>query len=185
MATGYYLVRWRTGTDIRDLGSRRTGAFNVGRALSPRWIYLTLAGDMAKGALAVALGRVLGLDPMGLLLVMAAVIVGHNFPVQLGFRGGNGLAAGTGALLVLDPPLALVLAAFFLASLPTLSVLRTRFGVPVKYYTPSKLAVLVLPVIAFALGRDWWQVGGLAALVALILWTIRQNQRYLAQAVAP
>ncbi len=49
--TGYYLVRWRTGQDLRGLGSGSVGAKNAGRVLGAMGFLLTLTGDLAKGAL--------------------------------------------------------------------------------------------------------------------------------------
>ena len=59
-STGYYLVRQRTGQDIRELGSGSTGARNAGRVLGRNGFLLTMAGDLAKGGLAVWLA--LGVD---------------------------------------------------------------------------------------------------------------------------
>ena len=182
-STGYYLVRWRCALDIRTVGSRTTGAFNVARVLKAPGFMVTLAGDLLKGCLAMAVARFLGLDLWAQMLVMVVVVVGHNFPIQLGFRGGNGLATGTGALLVFDPQLALGLAILFCLSLPLLAVLKTVLKLPVKYYTPSKVTVLATPLLALGLGRMWWVVLGLVVIVAIILWTIRNNLRYLAQEV--
>ena len=181
LATGYYLVRWRCGMDIRTVGSRTIGAFNVARVLKTPGFVLTLAGDLLKGALAMALARFFELGPFALMCVMIAVVLGHDFPIQLGFRGGNGLATGAGALLVFDTPLATALAILFCLSLPVLAILKAVLKLPIRYYTPSKVTVVAMPVMAVALGRDWWMALGLAALVAIIMWTIRNNMRHLAQ----
>ena len=67
-STGYYLVRKRTGQDIRELGSGSTGARNAGRALGRSGFLLTMAGDLAKGGLAVWLALALtGNDRVALL----------------------------------------------------------------------------------------------------------------------
>lgn len=101
--TGYYLVRWKTGRDLRQLGSGTAGAKNTGRVLG-RWGFAAvLFGDMAKGALAVGGAQVAGFSPFATALVILAVIAGHNWPVQLGGRGGKGVAVSCGALLVADP----------------------------------------------------------------------------------
>ena len=55
--TGYYLVRLRTGKDIREMGSGSAGARNVGRFLGKSGFFLTMLGDFIKGALAVWLAR--------------------------------------------------------------------------------------------------------------------------------
>lgn len=181
-STGYYLVRWRRRLDIRAVGSGTTGAFNVARILRMPGFSLTLAGDLLKGWLAVALAKWLGLDSQAQMLTMLAVVLGHDFPVQLGFRGGNGLAAATGALWVFDLQLALALAAVFGLSLPLLAILKRAFQLPIRFYTPSKVTVLATPLTALALGRAGWLVLGLMVMVTIIMYTIRNNLRRLARA---
>jgi len=169
------------GIDIRTLGSRTTGAFNVARALNAPGFFITLAGDSIKGAAAIGLSRTLGVSELVGMLVLIAVVLGHDFPFQLGFRGGNGLAAAGGALLVYDPSLALALAVFFCVSLPVLWIGKVLLKAPVRYYTPSKLTVIAAPLMAMALGREGWLVLGLGVLVVVILTTIRSNLRNLAR----
>lgn len=181
-STGYYLVRWRRGVDIRTIGSGTTGAFNVARVLKMPGFVITLVGDVTKGWLVLTLAGWLGFGLLNQMLVMLAVVLGHDFPIQLGFRGGNGLATAAGALFVLDPQLALALAVLFGLSLPVLVGLKTAFKLPVRYYTPSKVTVLAAPVVALAFGREWWLALGLAVMVAIILYTIRNNLRHLAKA---
>jgi glycerol-3-phosphate acyltransferase PlsY len=180
VSTGYYLVRWRRGVDIRGVGSGTTGAFNVARLLQGPGFVLTLRGDLLKGGLALMLAKWLGLDRFAQMLAMLAVVLGHDFPLQLGFRGGNGLATATGALVVLDPRLTLALAVWFSISLPVLALLKTWFKVPIRYYTPSKVTVLATPLMALVLGRQGWFVVGLVVMVSVIMWTIRSNLLRLA-----
>jgi glycerol-3-phosphate acyltransferase PlsY len=185
LSTGYYLVRWRRGIDIRTVGSGTTGAFNVARVLRAPGFVITLAGDVLKGWAALAVARYLEVAPWALLLALVAVVLGHDFPVQLGFRGGNGLATASGGLLVFDLQLAIALAILFCLSLPVLGLLKAALKLPIRYYTPSKVTVLAAPLMALALGRAWWVAPGLALVVAVILWTIRGNLRRLAQELKP
>ncbi len=181
-STGYYWVRWQQGIDIRTVGSKTTGAFNVARVMKLPGFAITLAGDVLKGVIAMILARAFDLDTFPLMMTLIAVVLGHDFPVQLGFRGGNGLATATGALLVFDVQLGMALAVFFVVSLPVLWALKVFFKVPIQYYTPSKITVLATPVMAVVLGREGWVAIGLAVLVIIILWTIRNNMRHLAEA---
>jgi acyl phosphate:glycerol-3-phosphate acyltransferase len=98
--TGYYLVRWRTGRDIREVGSGSVGARNVGRLLGWRGFLATVLGDFGKGALAVWAARQFTTDDRLVALAMPAVVAGHLWPAQLRFRGGKGMAAALGALLI-------------------------------------------------------------------------------------
>jgi glycerol-3-phosphate acyltransferase PlsY len=138
--TGYYLVRWRTGQDLRALGSGNAGAKNVGRILGPWGFAAALLGDMLKGALAMSGARLAGWPPGVCVLVLLAVTAGHNWPAQLGFRGGKGLAASFGALLLFDPRLAgamLILCAALLAA-----TRRFTLSVAVPYAVCPALAVI-------------------------------------------
>jgi glycerol-3-phosphate acyltransferase PlsY len=91
-STGYYLVRNRTGMDIRELGSGSTGARNAGRVLGRQGFWLTMGGDMVKGGLTVWLTLALTGNYRLALLALLAVVAGHVWPAQLGFRGGKGVS---------------------------------------------------------------------------------------------
>lgn len=98
----YYWVRWRRGADIRGLGSGNAGARNVGRMYGKSSFVFVLLLDGLLGALAVVIGLlVAGTDSLlpGWCALMAAA--GHVFPLQLGGRGGKGLAKAIGAVLAL------------------------------------------------------------------------------------
>jgi acyl phosphate:glycerol-3-phosphate acyltransferase len=142
--TGYYLVRWRLGEDIRSLGSGSVGARNVGRVLGWAGFTLTVLGDFGKGALAVwATQRFAGslaLDAVALL----AVVAGHIWPVQLWFRGGKGVATSLGALAAYDLHLALAFAALFVC---TSAIAR-------KTVLPGLFAFACLPWVSAYLGQD-------------------------------
>jgi glycerol-3-phosphate acyltransferase PlsY len=112
---GYLVARWR-GHDIRREGSGNIGATNVARVLGLRWGLLVFALDFGKGALPVALARLL--PPPGdsellpdTLPVLAgiAAFVGHLVPIYLRFRGGKGVATGCGVIAVLLPVYALII----------------------------------------------------------------------------
>ena len=98
------LVAWGfKRIDVRDFGSGRTGMTNVLRTVGVPAAVLVLALDMGKGVAAVVVARLLG-DASGLEVVAAlGAMVGHNWPVSIGFRGGRGTAPGWGGLWVLSP----------------------------------------------------------------------------------
>jgi len=106
---GYIVYYLATRTDVRTVGSGNIGATNVGRLLGFRYFLLVFVLDLLKGLLPTLglpwLAGKLGLPTPAELPVVAALaaIVGHNFPVYLGFRGGKGVATSLGALLALDP----------------------------------------------------------------------------------
>jgi glycerol-3-phosphate acyltransferase PlsY len=111
---GYYWVRLRTGKDIRRQGSGTVGARNVGRLLGPSGFAVTLLLDFGKGLLAVGAARLFGFSPEALTAALLAVVLGHNYPFQLRFQGGKGLAVSLGALLAYDYFTLIVLVTLFL-----------------------------------------------------------------------
>lgn len=103
LSPGYWLVRWKTGGDLRTQGSGATGATNAARVLGRGGFATVLALDVAKGACAVFAARLAGLAVGGQSAAAAAIVAGHIWPLQLGFRGGRGLGPLLGAWLVLAP----------------------------------------------------------------------------------
>jgi acyl phosphate:glycerol-3-phosphate acyltransferase len=104
--------------DPRSYGSKNPGATNVLRSGSRVAAVLTLAGDAAKGYLAVWLAMVYGprygLGEFGIALVAVAVFVGHLYPVFFRFKGGKGVATAAGVMAALNPWLALATAVTWL-----------------------------------------------------------------------
>lgn len=101
--TAWYLVRWRTGADLRALHSGTTGARNAGRVLGRAAFAGIAVLDGLRGMLAMSLAVWSGLRDWELVLAGTAVLAGHIWPMQLGFQGGKGLAIGTGVILWLLP----------------------------------------------------------------------------------
>ena len=108
---GYLIVKLTAGADIRQTGSGGTGATNVSRRAGKLAGIATLLLDALKGAVAVFVAakwceqfqpNLLAGDWI-LLGSAVAAIVGHIFPVWLGFRGGKGVATGAGVFLMLHP----------------------------------------------------------------------------------
>ena len=100
---GYLIVRGKSGADIRETGSGGTGATNVSRRAGKAAGVLTLLLDAAKGCVAVLIAKAFGGDDWVIAMAAIAALVGHIFPVWLGFRGGKGVATGVGIFLVLAP----------------------------------------------------------------------------------
>ena len=113
---GYLIVRKKLGDDIRQSGSGGTGATNVSRRAGKTAGVITLVLDALKGSLAVLIAN--GLFPNVEWVIAAAaiaVIVGHMFPVWLGFRGGKGVATGVGVFSILAPIAVLCAGVIFVA----------------------------------------------------------------------
>ncbi|MFD5074263.1 glycerol-3-phosphate acyltransferase [Streptomyces sp. NPDC058371] len=99
ISPSYYATKIRIAQDIRDVGSGNAGAQNVGKVLGRHWFVIILLLDMMKGYAVVSGGVALGVGDVALTLAIVAVVSGHIWPVQLGFRGGMGIATSLGAVL--------------------------------------------------------------------------------------
>lgn len=95
------------GKDVRKEGSKNIGATNVSRLLGKKLGFITLVCDCLKGYLPMLLAaRILKGDPdveMVVALCGIAAVLGHMFPIYLGFKGGKGVATGLGVFLYLSP----------------------------------------------------------------------------------
>ncbi len=109
------LVAKAKGVDLKKVGSGNIGATNVLRSLGKGPAALTLLGDMLKGTLAVALGRYFGLGTFYEGIIGLSAILGHNFSVFLGFRGGKGVATSLGVFILYSPRTALITFVIWLA----------------------------------------------------------------------
>jgi glycerol-3-phosphate acyltransferase PlsY len=103
---GLLLTRLAGHGDIRQIGSGSIGATNVLRTRSKGLAALTLLLDLAKGAAAVVIAQRWG--HTAALVAAGCAILGHMFPVWIGFRGGKGVATALGVLIPLAWPVALV-----------------------------------------------------------------------------
>ncbi len=115
LPTAYLLVRWKSHIDIRRAGSGNVGTLNSFE-VSHSWLVGggVLIVDLLKGAGAALVGREIGGGGMtSAALGGLAAVLGHNYPVWLGFRGGRGLAPGAGVSLVLWWPLTAVWTVFW------------------------------------------------------------------------
>jgi len=102
------LVARLKGIDLKQAGSGNIGATNVLRTAGKWPALLTLAGDIMKGAIPVALGKYLLNDLTMEGIIGLSAIMGHNFSVFLRFRGGKGVATSIGMLLIYSPYVAMV-----------------------------------------------------------------------------
>lgn len=164
-STGYYFIRFRTGRDIRELGSRSVGAKNVGRLAGPWGFVVTLLGDAGKGALAVGLAQYIVGNAWVMMLAAVGVVLGHLWPAQLQFRGGKGLATSLGAMLVYDYRPLLIF-----AGLAAVAYVVLRSSV-----LSGLLAFALVPVICLARGGETVTIVGIACLAALALFAHRKN----------
>lgn len=164
-STAYYLVRWRTGQDIRELGSGTAGARNVGRILGKGGFVATFLVDAIKGALAVQVAYWAGLSSAGIIAALLAVVMGHLWPIQLGGRGGKGASTALGGVLMVSLTLGLIVVGIALVLMAL-----TR-----KFIQSGLIAVALTPLVAWLLGLDDILVGGTVVLAALLLFAHRMS----------
>ena len=145
---GYLLVRSLKGIDVRQTGSGGTGATNVARQAGKAVGLLTLALDASKGAVAVVLARWLLTSDFSVnwwvALCALAAVIGHVFPVWLGFRGGKGVATALGVFACLAP------LSIFLAALVFVMVVWTTGYVSLGSVTGAAL----FPLCVWLLSDD-------------------------------
>jgi glycerol-3-phosphate acyltransferase PlsY len=139
--TAYIVSRWRKGVDIRKVGSRNMGAANVMRQIGAHEGVLVGIVDLAKGAGAILIARALNLSQPWVFGVGFAALVGHNFPVFAGFRGGRGSATIIGIFLVLSPE----------ATLITLALVAIPFFTTRKFMASLLIGFGLLPLFIWLL----------------------------------
>jgi glycerol-3-phosphate acyltransferase PlsY len=161
--------------DVRAVGSGNVGATNVMRAAGRVAGVAAFALDAGKGAAATACALALAAAPPRPALAAVGAVLGHMYPVWLGFRGGKGVATGAGAFLPLVP----------LASGAALATFALTLALT-RYVSLSSIAgALCLALAAWLLGAPasvWRAATGLALLIA---WKHRANLQRLLRGTEP
>jgi glycerol-3-phosphate acyltransferase PlsY len=176
------LIAGAHGIDLRKVGSGNIGATNLSRALGRRWAYVCFVLDLAKGLLpTMAAGIWLGENgtTKGLIAQLAvgcAAILGHVFPIYLGFKGGKGVATSFGVALGLWPyyticaGVTLVVWIIFVLiwRFVSLASIAAAFAFPIVLTTaiaitpgwhysdlwPLVIISILIPIMVFILHRD-------------------------------
>ena len=173
-----FLIGRLKGVDVRQQGSGNIGATNVWRVLGRRWGITTFVLDFAKAPLAIALAWLLagrlggGVEAVTWCKIAGFVgaVLGHNFPVWLRFRGGKGVAASAGGLLVLMPQAFLVVAAVWVVVFTLSRIVSLA----------SLAGAVALPFAAWFLQAPHAGLRGLAVLLAaMVVLRHRANIRRL------
>jgi glycerol-3-phosphate acyltransferase PlsY len=192
-----FLIGKARGVDLRKEGSKNIGATNAGRVMGMRFFWIVFLLDLLKGLIpvAVASGIVASLEPalrtqnlhLAWIAVAFAALLGHVFPVYLGFKGGKGVATGLGVIVGLWPyftlPAGVALAAFLL-----MFVMRRIISLA------SVSAAIVFPWAFAGIGivRGWDVFGTLAPLLltavvlsSIVIWRHRENLARLQHGTEP
>jgi acyl phosphate:glycerol-3-phosphate acyltransferase len=163
---GLVLTRIAGLGDLRHIGSGNIGATNVLRTGNKSLAALTLALDLGKGVAAVLLGAIWG--PAAALVAAGAVIIGHMFPVWLGFHGGKGVATALGVLIALAWPVAAVAAVLWIAMVAVF-----------HYSSLAALVAVVASVVLAAILTDAPRAELIAAIGLLVILRHHENIRRL------
>lgn len=158
------------GVDIRQVGSGNPGATNVGRALGPRWAILVGAIDILKGFLPALVFGILGGEIAGEIAGLAAVI-GHVSSPWLHGRGGKGVATTLGAILGVQPWLAIPVLVFFFIGVRVFH--RVGLGAVL-----GAIALAICGVVGGIAG--WFDASDVVfsiVLATLVLWRHQRNVR--------
>ena len=162
---GVIVGRLVLGEDIREYGSGKMGATNVIRTAGTKWGLLVMALDAIKGGVPVLVARAFTDDPWGMAIAGGAALVGHVWPVYVGFRGGRGVASYAGAVLAMHPAAAAPLIPVGAAILGATRIMS------VMSISIAALAGALFIALAVAGLADWahatFAVGGGAAIIVL------------------
>lgn len=152
------------GVDLRTQGSRNTGGTNAVRVLGPGLGVPVIVLDILKGTAAVLIAAALGGTGTEVLAAVAAVL-GHAFPVFLGFRGGKAVATGAGAMLGLTPGIAVAVVVFWIV-----------VGLVTRYVSVASMAAaLAFVVLAVATDQPWPVVAFTVFASSIVFWRHRTN----------
>ena len=133
------------GHDVRQQGTGNVGASNA-LIVAGKWAgLLALAGDIAKGIAVIVLARCFGLADWAIAAVALAAVLGHDFPIFLGFKGGKGVAVTGGVLMALDPIFGTLVLLFWIFVMLIF-----------RYFIPSTVLVLCLVPVLMWMGS--WRV---------------------------
>ena len=177
----YLIVKLVAHKDVRRVGSGNVGATNAMRAAGKKAGVIALLLDLAKGIVAVLIARRIGAPPVLVGAAAVAAMLGHCYPVWLGFQGGKGVATSAGALGALAPSaLILALAAFAVV-------------VAWKRYVSlgSIVAAALFPLciwIAQRLGweeREPWMLLSAALIALIVIVKHRPNLERMRQGIEP
>ena len=152
------------GVDLRKEGSGNTGGTNAVRVLGPRIGIPVIVLDVLKGTVAVLIASAFGGTGAEVLAAVAAVL-GHAFPIFLGFRGGKAVATGAGAMFALAPEIAL-----------GVTLLWIVVAAVTRYVSvASMVAAVAFVVSAILTGQPWPVVAFTVFGTCVVFWRHRTN----------
>ncbi len=173
-SVAYVVVKLLKGIDIRTVGSRNAGTTNVQRIIGTGPAIIVFVLDIFKGILAVLLGRAVGGEVFSLWCGVA-VIIGHNWPIFFGFRGGKGTATSLGVIWMIMPGIALIVTVIGLAA-----VAVTRY-----VSLGSIIVAPIFPLLAIAYKKSVYHVIFAVILMSMTLYKHRSNIKRILEGSEP
>ncbi len=155
-STSLLISKFWAGIDIRKHGSGNAGATNVLRTLGIKAGILTFLGDALKGVIAVWIGRKIGGEDIALLCGIA-VVMGHNWPVLFGFKGGKGISTSIGIVFAVYAPIAVIC-----ILIGIVMIIRTRY-----ISLGSIIGISLLPLLFLTISFKYFLFGLALAIMAL------------------
>lgn len=171
----YIMAKWRKGIDIREVGVGNMGAGNVIREVGLVEGAVVAVVDIGKGAAAIAVAQfLLGVSQAWVLGAGLAAIMGHSFPIYIGFRGGQGVATVIGIFSVLAP----------LATLITLLPLGAVLLISRNIFASTLVMGPLLPLVVWLVEGSTTLTLYALGIVGLLVFRSRHRLRE-ARAVVP
>lgn len=152
--SGLWLVQAFHGIDIRNYGSKNIGTTNVFRTVGPKTAVLVLIADAFKGILAVGIMSYFFYNPLLDVITALGALLGHNYSLFLGFKGGKGVATALGLLIFMMPKVAVAsfgiwLVCVLLTRFVSLgSIMAAIFTPPLAWYLGYPSAYVIFSVVA-------------------------------------
>lgn len=152
--SGLWLVQAFHGIDIRNYGSKNIGTTNVFRIVGPKTAVLVLIADALKGILAVGIMSYFFHNPLLDVVTALGALLGHNYSLFLGFKGGKGVATALGLLIFMMPKVAVAsfgiwLVCVLLTRYVSLgSIMAAIFTPPLAWYLGYPSAYVIFSVVA-------------------------------------
>lgn len=152
--SGLWLVQAFHGIDIRNYGSKNIGTTNVFRTVGPKTAVLVLIADAFKGILAVGIMSYFFHNPLLDVFTALGALLGHNYSLFLGFKGGKGVATALGLLIFMMPKVAVAsfgiwLVCVLLTRYVSLgSIMAAIFTPPLAWYLGYPSAYVIFSVVA-------------------------------------
>lgn len=165
LSTGLILARIQNGPNLREVGSKSTGASNVLRTMGVKSGVIVFVGDCLKALLSCWIGQLLA-GHSGCMVAGLFVILGHNWPCFHNFKGGKGVASSCAVMLMTFPVPAIIC---FLTAIAVIAV--------TKFISLGSMIMLTLfaLIVSFTCGGDWFAIIWAIILAALCVYRHRAN----------